>query len=53
MGGSHNVTVREANWESMVHGNFVGARSGGAQKMDGAPIFNDRSVAIGGTVGGN
>ena len=53
MGGSHDVAVREANWESMGHGEFVGARRGGAQKMDSAPRVNDGSVVVGGAVGGN
>ena len=53
MRGSHDVAVREADWESMGHGHFVGARCGGAQKMDSAPRVNDGSVVVVGAVGRN
>ena len=53
MGGSHDVAVREADWESIDHGNFFGARRGGPQKMASAPRVNDASVFVGGDVGRN
>ena len=53
MGGSHGVSVRESDWESVGHRHFVGARIGGAQKMASIPRVNDGSVVIGGAVGGN
>ena len=53
MAGSHDFSVREANWGSMGHGHFVGARRGGAQKMGSAPRFKDGSVVVGGDVGGD
>ena len=53
MGGSHDIAVREADWESMGHGHFVGAWRGGAQKMASAPRVNDGSVVFGRAVGRN
>ena len=53
MRGLHDVAVREASWDSMGHGNSVGARRGGAQKMASAPRVNNGSVVIGGDVGRN
>ena len=52
MGGSHDVAVREADWESMGHGHFVGVRRGGAQKMASEPRVNNGSVVVDGAVGG-
>ena len=51
MGGSHDVAVREADWDSVGHGQFVGAQRGGSQKMACAPRINDGSIVIGGAVG--
>ena len=53
MGGSHDVVVREADWESMDHGHFVGAQRGGDHKTVSAPRVNDGSVVVRGAVGGN
>ena len=53
MGGSYCVAVREANWESVGHGHFVGAWRDGDQKMASAPRVNDSSVVVGGAVGRN
>ena len=53
MGGSHGVAVREANWESVFHGHFVGALRGGDHKIASAPRVNDGSVVVGGSVVGN
>ena len=52
MRGLHGGAVREADWESVGHGHFVGAGHGGAQKMASAPKVNDGSVIVGGAVGG-
>ena len=53
MGGSHDIAVREADWDSVGHGHFVGARRGGAQKMTSAPRVKNGSVVVGGNVSGN
>ena len=53
MGGSHGVSVREADWESMGNGHFVGARRGGDQKMASAHRVNNGSVVVGWAVGGD
>ena len=53
MGGSHDVAVREADWDSVGHGQFVGAQRGGSQKRTIAPRVSDSSVVVGGAVGGN
>ena len=53
MGGLHDVAVREADWEYMGHGHFVGAWRGGAQKMASALRVDDGSVVLGGDVGRN
>ena len=51
MGGSHDVAVREADWEYMGHGDFIGARRGGAQRMASATRVGYGSVVVGWDVG--
>ena len=53
MGGLHDFDVREDDWESMVHGQFVVARRGGAYKIAGAPRVNDGYIVVGGYGGEN
>ena len=53
MGGSNDVAVREADWESMGHWNFVWCTEWWGPEIASVPRVNDGSVVAGGAVGGN